>query len=47
VILLIDAKTVDQAHAVVETMPFSKENLVDHEYIPVGPLAPLAALISR
>lgn len=47
VILFIDAKTVDQAHAVVETMPLSMENLVDHEYIPVGPLVPLAALISR
>jgi hypothetical protein len=47
VILLIDAKTVDEAHAVVDTMPLSKQNLVDHEYIPVGPLVPLAALISR
>jgi hypothetical protein len=47
VILLIDAKTVDQGHAVVDTMPLSKENLVDHEYTPVGPLVPLAALISR
>jgi hypothetical protein len=44
---LIDAKTVDEAHAVVDTMPLSKQNLVDHEYIPVGPLVPLAALISR
>jgi hypothetical protein len=26
-------------------MPLSKENLVDHEFIPVGPLMPLAALI--
>ncbi len=47
VIFLIDAKSVDEAHAVVDTMPLSKENLVDHEYIPVGPLVPLAALISR
>jgi hypothetical protein len=47
VIFLIDAKTVDEADAIVDTMPLSKENLVDHEYIPVGPLVPLAALISR
>ena len=47
VIFLIDAKTADEAHAVVDTMPLSKEHLVDHEYIPVGPLVPLAALISR
>ena len=47
VIFLIDAKTVEEAHAVVDTMPLSKENLVDHEYIPVGPLMPLGALIAR
>jgi len=45
VIFLIDAKTVDEAHAVIDTMPLSKENLADHEYIPVGPLVPLTALI--
>ena len=45
VIILIDAKTVDEAHAIIDAMPLSKENLVDHEYIPVGPLTPLAALI--
>ena len=45
VIFLIDAKTVEDAHAVIDTMPLSKENLMDHEYIPVGPLLPLTALI--
>lgn len=45
VVFLIDAKTVDEAHAVIETMPLSKENLMDHDYIPVGPLVPLTALI--
>jgi hypothetical protein len=45
VILFVDAKTVDEAHAVIETMPLSRENLMDHEYIPVGPLMPLSALI--
>jgi hypothetical protein len=45
VIFLIDAKTIDEAHAVIDTMPLSKENLTDHEYIPVGPLVPLTALI--
>ncbi len=46
VILLIDAKTVDEAHAIVDSLPLSKENLMDHEYIPVGPLMPLGALIA-
>jgi len=47
VIFLIDAKTVEEAHAVIDAMPLSKENLVDHEYIPVGPLMPLMALLAR
>src|SRR5579864_3904501 len=45
VILVLDVRTVDEAHAVIDPMPLSKENLVDHEFIPVGPLMPLAALI--
>jgi hypothetical protein len=45
VIFLIDVKTVDEARAVMEPLPLSKENLMDHEYIPVGPLMPLAVLI--
>jgi hypothetical protein len=46
VVLILDAKTVDEAHAVMDTLPLSKENLMDREYIPVGPLLPLAGLIS-
>jgi hypothetical protein len=45
VILFIDAKTTEEAHAVIDPMPLSKENLMDHEYVPVGPLMPLTALI--
>ena len=45
VVLFLDVKTVDEAHEVMDTLPLSKENLLDHEYIPVGPLMPLAGLI--
>jgi hypothetical protein len=45
VIFLIDAKTEDEARAVMETLPLAKEQLMDHEYIPVGPLMPLRALM--
>jgi hypothetical protein len=45
VVLFLDAKTVDEAHAIMDTLPLSKENLMDHEYIPVGPLLPLGTLI--
>ena len=45
VVLFLDVKTVEEAHAIMDTLPLSKENLMDHEYIPVGPLMPLTALI--
>src|SRR5215469_9245157 len=45
VIFLLEVKTVDEAQAIMDTLPLSKENLMDHEYIPVGPLLPLASLI--
>ena len=44
VIFLVDANTEDEARAVMETLPLAKEQLMDHEYIPVGPLMPLRAL---
>ena len=46
VVFFLDAKTVEEAHAIIDVLPLSKENLMDHEYIPVGPLMPLTALIS-
>ena len=45
VIFLVDAKTEEEAKAVMETLPLAKEQLMDHEYIPVGPLMPLRALM--
>ena len=45
VIFLVDANTVDEARALMETLPLAKTNLMDHEYIPVGPLMPLRALM--
>ena len=45
VIVFLDVKTLEEAHVIMDTLPLSKENLMDHEYIPVGPLMPLGALI--
>ena len=45
VIFLVDAKSEDEARAVMETLPLAKKQLMDHEYIPVGPLMPLMALV--
>ena len=47
VIFVLDVKTVDEAHAIMDTLPLSKENLMEHEFIPVGPLMPLAGLIGN
>ena len=41
VIFVVDAKTEDEARAIMETLPIAKEQLMDHEYLPVGPLMPL------
>jgi hypothetical protein len=45
VVFLVDAKTEDEARAVLETLPLAKEQLLDDQYIPVGPLMPLKALM--
>ena len=45
VIFLVDAKTEDEAQAIMETLPLAKEQLMDHQYIPVGPLMPLRMLM--
>jgi len=45
VVFLVDAKNEDEARAVMETLPLAKEHLLDDQYIPVGPLMPLKALL--
>ena len=45
VVFLVNAQTEDEARALMETLPLAKEQLMDHQYIPVGPLMPLRALI--
>ena len=45
VVFLIDAKSEDEARAIMETLPLAKEHLMDDQYIPVGPLMPLRALL--
>jgi hypothetical protein len=47
VVFLVEAKTEDEARAIMDTLPLAKENLMDHQYIPVGPLMPLRALMAQ
>jgi hypothetical protein len=44
VIFVVDVKTEDEARGLMETLPLAKAHLMDHEYIPLGPLMPLRAL---
>jgi hypothetical protein len=45
VVFLVDAKTEDEARDLMEALPLAKEHLMDHQYISVGPLMPLRALL--
>jgi hypothetical protein len=45
VIFVVNANSDDEARAIMETLPLAKDELIDHEYIPVGPLMPLMALM--
>ena len=45
VIFLLNCKDVAEARALIESLPLSKENLVDEQFIPVGPLMPLGILL--
>jgi len=45
VIFLLNCKDVEEARALMESLPLSKANLVDEQFIPVGPLLPLGILL--
>ncbi|MGA7315567.1 MAG: hypothetical protein WBX22_16500 [Silvibacterium sp.] len=45
VVVLVEAQTEDEARAILETLPLAKEQLMDTEYVPVGPLMPMRMLI--
>src|SRR6202012_5743751 len=45
VVFLVEVKSEDEARAIMDTLPLAKENLMGHQYIPVGPLMPLRMLV--
>jgi hypothetical protein len=47
VVFLLDARDTAEAHAIMEGLPLSKLDLMDHDYIAVGPLLPLRLLIAK
>ena len=45
VIFLLNCKDVQEARALMESLPLTKESLMDEQFIPVGPLLPLGILL--
>src|SRR5215475_12168179 len=45
VIFILNCKDVAEARALIEGLPLWKENLIDEQFIPVGPLLPLGMLL--
>jgi hypothetical protein len=47
VIFLLDSRDVAEAQTIMEGLPLAKQNIMDHEYIAVGPLLPLRLLMAN
>jgi hypothetical protein len=45
VIFMLNCQDVAEARALIESLPLSQANLMDEQYIPVGPLLPLGMLL--
>lgn len=45
-VFVLNCKEVAEAEAVIDRLPLTGENLLDHQFIPIGPLAPLGALLA-
>lgn len=46
-VFLLDSRDVAEAQTIMEGLPLAKQNIVDHEYIAVGPLLPLGLLATN
>ena len=46
VVFLLDSRDVAEAETIMEGLPLAKQNLMDHEYIAIGPLVPLRLLMA-
>ena len=44
-VFLLNAGNIAEARSIMESLPLAKEDMLDHEYVPVGPLMPLRLLI--
>lgn len=46
-IFLLNTGDLAEAKSIMESLPLAKEHLLDHDYIPVGPLMPLRLLMGH
>ena len=46
-VFLLNTGDVAEAESIMQSLPLAKENMLDHEYIPVGPLMPLRLLMGN
>ena len=46
-VFLLNAQDVAEAERIMESLPLAREHLLDHQYIPVGPLMPLRLLMGN
>jgi len=47
VVFLLETESLNEAKEILGTLPMVKENLLDFDLIPVGPLAPLGMLLQK
>lgn len=45
-VFLLNARDIEEAKSILESLPLANEHMLDHEYIPVCPLMPLRLLLS-
>lgn len=45
-VFLLNAAGIAEAKSIMESLPLAREDLLDHEYVPVGPLLPLRLLLA-
>jgi hypothetical protein len=46
-VFFLNTRDLGEAKSIMESLPLAKENMLDHEYIPVGPLMPLRLLMGN
>lgn len=46
-VFLLNARDAEEARSILGSLPLANENLLEHEYIPFGPLMPFRLLLGN